>query len=187
MGAGLVGASAAVVVLGGGLTSRGELIVGVRLNGESQVRVELGEHERRLRLKGEGFFEVAPDKSRSSLVEVDGVRVTAVGTRFNVDQRSAPDARILSQSVDRHLDGQLDPVEALAASPALDPPTDLAFFRRSPSSVSLRQRPKRFLACTALGWPFDPREGQPDGFLDDANRLGGPRWGLGGNRLHVGG
>jgi transmembrane sensor len=52
--------------------------------------VNLSDHERRLRLKGEGFFEVSPDKDRPFSVEVDGVRVTAVGTRFNVDQR--PDA-----------------------------------------------------------------------------------------------
>ncbi|PLR22609.1 hypothetical protein SGCZBJ_17690 [Caulobacter zeae] len=102
VGAGFAAVAGAVVVLGGGLVPRGELIEGsrgvprpialadgsqVRLNGQSQVRVELREHERRLRLKGEGFFEVAPDKSRPFSVEVDGVRVTAVGTRFNVDQR----------------------------------------------------------------------------------------------------
>ena len=112
--AGLTGALAAVVVLGGGLTPRGELLVGtrgaaqpialadgsaIRLNGESQVRVELGEHERRLRLKGEGFFEVAPDKRRPFSVEVEGVRVTAVGTRFNVDQRSTPDGTVVEIEV----------------------------------------------------------------------------------------
>lgn len=111
---GLTGALAAVVVLGVGLTSRGELIVGtrgaprpialadgsaIRLNGESQVRVELGEHERRLRLKGEGFFEVAPDKTRPFSVEVDGVRVTAVGTRFNVDERRTPDGTVVQVEV----------------------------------------------------------------------------------------
>jgi transmembrane sensor len=89
----------------GALQPRGDLITGepgasqpialadgsaIRLNGQSQVRVDLGAQERLLRLKGEGFFEVAPDKSRPFSVEVDGVRVTAVGTRFNVDQRQTP-------------------------------------------------------------------------------------------------
>jgi transmembrane sensor len=112
--AGLTGALAAVVVLVGGLTPRGELIVGtrggarpialadgsaIRLNGESQVRVELGEHERHLRLEGEGFFEVAPDKSRPFSVEVEGVRVTAVGTRFNVDQRRTPGGTVVEVKV----------------------------------------------------------------------------------------
>ncbi|WP_296177312.1 FecR domain-containing protein [uncultured Brevundimonas sp.] len=107
-GVGLAAAVGAVALIGGDLLPRGDLIVGtrgapepialadgsaVRLNGQSQVRVDLGAHERILRLKGEGFFEVAPDKSRPFSVEVDGVRVTAVGTRFNVDQRQTPDGK----------------------------------------------------------------------------------------------
>lgn len=110
VGAGLAAAVGAVVLAGVVLTPRGDLIVGsrgvpqpvtladgsaVRLNGQSQVRVDLGEHERRLRLKGEGFFEVAPDKSRPFSVEVDRARVTAVGTRFNVDQRKTPDGTVV--------------------------------------------------------------------------------------------
>lgn len=111
------------LVIGGGLAAvcgalalvtvlmpRGDLIVGSRgvpqpialadgsavlLNGLSEVRVELDHKERRLRLKGEGFFEVAPDKERPFSVEVDGVRVTALGTRFNVDQRQTPDGKVV--------------------------------------------------------------------------------------------
>ncbi|HAC01789.1 MAG TPA: hypothetical protein DCF67_10070, partial [Brevundimonas sp.] len=98
-------AAVGAVVMIGALQPRGDLITGepgasqpialadgsaIRLNGQSQVRVDLGAQERLLRLKGEGFFEVAPDKSRPFSVEVDGVRVTAVGTRFNVDQRQMP-------------------------------------------------------------------------------------------------
>mgnify|MGYP001617246881 CR=1 FL=1 len=111
------------LVIGGGLAAvcgalalvtvlmpRGDLIVGSRgvpqpialadgsavlLNGLSEVRVELDDKERRLRLKGEGFFEVAPDKERPFSVEVDGVRVTALGTRFNVDQRQTPDGKVV--------------------------------------------------------------------------------------------
>lgn len=114
VGAGFAAVAGAVVVFGGGLAPRGELIEGsrgvprpialadgsqVRLNGQSQVRVDLGEHERRLRLKGEGFFEVAPDKSRPFSVEVDGVRVTAVGTRFNVDQRQTAAGTVVEVEV----------------------------------------------------------------------------------------
>lgn len=111
------------LVIGGGLAAvcgalalvtvlmpRGDLIVGSRgvpqpialadgsavlLNGLSEVRVDLDDKERRLRLKGEGFFEVAPDKERPFSVEVDGVRVTALGTRFNVDQRQTPDGKVV--------------------------------------------------------------------------------------------
>ncbi len=112
--AGVAVVAGCVVVFAGGLAPRGELIEGnrgvpkpialadgsqVRLNGQSQVRVELGERERRLRLKGEGFFEVAPDKSRPFSVEVDGVRVTAVGTRFNVDQRETAAGTVVEVEV----------------------------------------------------------------------------------------
>ncbi len=108
-GAGFAAAVGAVVMIGA-LQPRGDLIVGtpgaprpialadgsaIRLNGQSQVRVDLGAQERLLRLKGEGFFEVAPDKNRPFSVEVDGVRVTAVGTRFNVDQHQAPDGKVV--------------------------------------------------------------------------------------------
>ena len=111
VGAGLAAVVGAVAMFGVGLSPRGQLIVGstrgvpapialadgsaVRLNGQSQLRVELGERERRLRLKGEGFFEVAPDKSRPFSVEVDGARITAVGTRFNVDERPTPDGKVV--------------------------------------------------------------------------------------------
>lgn len=109
-GTGLAAAVGAMALMGGDLLPRGDLIVGTRgvpepialadgsaiwLNGQSKVRVDLGARERILRLKGEGFFEVAPDKSRPFSVEVDGVRVTAVGTRFNVDQRQTPDGKVV--------------------------------------------------------------------------------------------
>ncbi|PVM83421.1 FecR family protein [Caulobacter endophyticus] len=112
--AGFAVAVGTVVMFGGVLPPRGDLIVGargvpkpialadgsaIRLNGHSEVRVDLGRNERRLHLKGEGFFEVAPDKSRPFSVEVDGVRVTAVGTRFNVDQRETPAGKIVEVEV----------------------------------------------------------------------------------------
>lgn len=58
----------------------------IRLNGDSEARVVMKGDERLVRLEGEGFFEVAPDKTRPFSVVSDGVRITAVGTRFNVDQ-----------------------------------------------------------------------------------------------------
>lgn len=108
-GAGLAGVMGAIALMIVGLP-QGDLIVGargvpqpialadgsaVRLNGQSQVRVDLGANERVLHLKGEGFFEVAPDKTRPFSVEVDGTRVIAVGTRFNVDQRQTPAGKVV--------------------------------------------------------------------------------------------
>lgn len=131
-GAGLAVVAGSILVLGGGLAPRGELIEGtrgapkpialadgssIRLNGQSQVRVQLGEHERRLRLKGEGFFEVAPDKSRPFSVEVDGVRVTAVGTRFNVDQHQTAAGTVVEVEVFEgvvRVAGKGDPVHVRA-------------------------------------------------------------------------
>lgn len=113
-GAAFAVVAGAVVLFGSNWQPRGDLIVGtrgvpkpialadgsaIRLNGQSQVRVELSQHERRLHLKGEGFFEVAPDKSRPFSVEVDGVQVTAVGTRFNVDQRQTPNGAVVEVEV----------------------------------------------------------------------------------------
>lgn len=98
--AGLAACVACAALFGAASSLRGDLIVGrrgvpqavaladgsaVRLNGASQVRVLLGDKERRLRLDGEGFFEVAHDAGRPFTVEAEGVRITAVGTRFNVD------------------------------------------------------------------------------------------------------
>jgi len=104
--AGLAACVASAALFRANSSLRGEMIVGrrgvpqavaladgsaVRLNGASKVRVLLGDTERRLRLYGEGFFEVAHDAGRPFTVEAEGVRITAVGTRFNVDSLETPD------------------------------------------------------------------------------------------------
>lgn len=55
------------------------------LNTETQVRVALGEHERRIWLdKGQAHFIVAPDRNRPFRVFVGDEEVRALGTRFEV-------------------------------------------------------------------------------------------------------
>jgi transmembrane sensor len=55
------------------------------MNTDSEVRVALNDHERRVRLdQGEAFFQVAKDASRPFIVGVDDTRVIAVGTAFSV-------------------------------------------------------------------------------------------------------
>lgn len=71
----------------------------VRLNGASTVRVLLDDKQRRLSLDGEGFFEVAHDTARPFTVEAEGVRVTAVGTRFNVDALETPEGPMVEVMV----------------------------------------------------------------------------------------
>jgi signal transduction histidine kinase/ActR/RegA family two-component response regulator len=70
------------------------------------------------------------------LLAAGGAYFAIRAKRSELESRAIADARIISQSVDRHLESQVDLVEALAASPALDSPADLTFFRE----VALRER-----------------------------------------------
>ncbi len=61
----------------------------VSLGGASRVRTDFSSSLRRLTLeRGEAYFKVAPDPARPFVVNVGRLRVTALGTAFNV--RSAP-------------------------------------------------------------------------------------------------
>ena len=59
----------------------------VHLNSESELRfpVSFAGGERRVYLKGEGYFEVASDTMRPFVVETGGTEVRVLGTRFNVN------------------------------------------------------------------------------------------------------
>jgi transmembrane sensor len=57
----------------------------LRLNTDSEVKVRFGPAERRIVLaKGEAFFEAAHDAAHPFVVEADGARVRALGTKFDV-------------------------------------------------------------------------------------------------------
>lgn len=57
----------------------------VHLNAASEVSVRFEDKERRLALvRGEAHFEVAPNPDRPFVVEIENVRVRAVGTAFSV-------------------------------------------------------------------------------------------------------
>lgn len=60
----------------------------VQLNGDSRVRTAFGPERRDVWLSGEGFFSVAKDARRPFSVMTATHRITALGTRFNVDERS---------------------------------------------------------------------------------------------------
>lgn len=45
-------------------------------------------NERRVRLKGEGFFKITPNKDKPFIIEVDEVLVRVVGTSFNVREHA---------------------------------------------------------------------------------------------------
>ncbi|MCH6255361.1 FecR domain-containing protein [Puniceicoccaceae bacterium K14] len=57
----------------------------VYLAPESAIAVDFSMNERQVRLlKGDAFFEVSTDPDRPFIVDVDGARVTVLGTSFNV-------------------------------------------------------------------------------------------------------
>lgn len=60
----------------------------VQLNGGSDIHTAFDRRKREVRLRGEGFFAVAKDAQRPFSVYTATHRVTALGTRFNVDERS---------------------------------------------------------------------------------------------------
>ncbi len=62
----------------------------VQLNTDSAVRTRFTAEERRIELlRGEAFFDVAPNPARPFIVSAGGVAVRAVGTAFNVRLREA--------------------------------------------------------------------------------------------------
>lgn len=67
----------------------------ITLNTDSEVRVSLIVHERRVSLdRGEAYFEVAKDRSRPFVVRAGGTRVVAVGTAFSV-RRDGDDIQVV--------------------------------------------------------------------------------------------
>ena len=61
----------------------------VTLNKESSIVYarKFNGNSREVKLKGEAFFKVTPDKSKPFVVEVGDVTVTVVGTSFNIRQK----------------------------------------------------------------------------------------------------
>jgi len=58
----------------------------LHLNVDSRVEVRFTPKERLIRLRGEAFFDVAHDASRPLVVDARGVRVRALGTKFDVNE-----------------------------------------------------------------------------------------------------
>ena len=60
----------------------------VHLDAQSSIKVRLGAHKRQVELvAGRAFFEVAHDASRPFTVAAGNERITALGTRFQVDRQ----------------------------------------------------------------------------------------------------
>ena len=91
------------------------------LSSDSRLEVQLSRGERHVALaKGEAFFDVAHDARRPFVVEADGRRVAAVGTRFSV-RRDPEEIRVVVTEGKVRLesragpDGAAQPVSLLPA------------------------------------------------------------------------
>lgn len=60
------------------------------------LHTKFNRRERRLRLEGEAYFEVAPDSTRPFVVEVQDVQIQVVGTAFTVDNFSDADKVVVT-------------------------------------------------------------------------------------------
>lgn len=59
-------------------------------HGASLSASHFGKKERRVHLRGEAFFDVAPDRNTPFVVMVEALEIRVVGTEFNVDAVSQP-------------------------------------------------------------------------------------------------
>lgn len=106
------------------ITARGEvrtvpLADGSRitLNTGTRVDVAMGGARRELALlSGEAYFEVASDKSRPFVVNVDSLDVTAVGTAFIVRRLEDGDAEVIVHEGVVKLKGEAGEIVTLAAN-----------------------------------------------------------------------
>lgn len=62
----------------------------VTLNADSKITYveDFGKKQRKLKLEGEAFFKVSPDKEKPFIIDAAGGMVRVVGTSFNVNARS---------------------------------------------------------------------------------------------------
>jgi transmembrane sensor len=60
----------------------------ITLNKKSTLTTTFSDKERRVKLVGEAFFEVAHDTVKPFFIDVQNLEIRVVGTAFNVDERS---------------------------------------------------------------------------------------------------
>lgn len=96
----------------------------VHLAGASAIATDFGKGRRAVRLlAGEAFFEVAPDKSRPFTVDANGIEVTVLGTKFDIQTAGDITAVALAEgsvkaSVEGDDAGVLAPGDLLTANRA---------------------------------------------------------------------
>lgn len=68
-------------------TLRDGSIITLNKGASLEIEENFGEGDRRVILKGEGFFKVAKDSHRPFIVSVHTIETTVLGTEFNIDAR----------------------------------------------------------------------------------------------------
>lgn len=68
----------------------------ITLNKKSKLTTVFNEKERRVRLEGEAFFEIAHDTVKPFFIDVQNLEIRVVGTAFNVDERAEKGKIIVS-------------------------------------------------------------------------------------------
>jgi transmembrane sensor len=60
----------------------------VKLNKKSSITYQFSKKERRVKMQGEAYFAVAPDKTKPFFIDVKNLEIQVVGTAFKVDDFS---------------------------------------------------------------------------------------------------
>jgi ferric-dicitrate binding protein FerR (iron transport regulator) len=60
----------------------------IELNKKSSITYQFSKKERRVKMEGEAYFAVAPDKTKPFFIEVKNLEIQVVGTAFKVDNFS---------------------------------------------------------------------------------------------------
>jgi transmembrane sensor len=67
----------------------------IELNKKSSLTYQPSKKERRVKMEGEAYFAVAPDKTKPFVIEVKNLEILVVGTAFKVDNFSQTDKIII--------------------------------------------------------------------------------------------
>jgi ferric-dicitrate binding protein FerR (iron transport regulator) len=68
----------------------------VALNQYSNLTASFSKNTRRIKMRGEAYFQVVPNPEKPFVVDVQQVKITVIGTKFNVDNRSDSSKVIIS-------------------------------------------------------------------------------------------
>jgi ferric-dicitrate binding protein FerR (iron transport regulator) len=107
----------------------------VTLNQKSAIAYhkDYGKTNRKLSLKGEAFFSVAPDKSKPFIVDVNEITVTVTGTSFYIDATENEDKiKVIVESGTVIVKSNLEPEQTLSLKKG-----DKAVFSKTGHTLSL--------------------------------------------------